>query len=393
MTTPRATLATALGPLGSLLFSLIFLLMGGGLFYFMAVHPYLQGVAARDWMETPCMVVHSQVKSHRGSKNNTTYSPDIHYTYQVNGREYRSERYQFLGGSSSGRASKAAAVARYPRGQTAICYVNPNDPQEAVLDRTPFPGGLWTFFPLIFVAAGAGILIAGIRGRSREAVLSELFAAGEPWKIRPDWAEERTVASTRGELYKAWSGTVLWNGFSGIIAVIVLSQNPSREELPPVWLVIPFALVGVGLLWRALRTTRYWLRFGESVLEMHPFPAAPGAALKGAVQLNCFIRTDDPVQIWLQCMQRVTVRRGKNRSTSENLLWEQAETVEMAPTGNAIPVAFTLPDNALTTTAWLVGVDGIFWRITIQAKLPGWSYKANFEIPVAARVMEAIQGR
>ena len=89
----------------------IFLLMGGGFFYFLALRPFVQSRTARNWVETPCRIVSSEVKSSHDS-NGTTYRPEIHYVYKLQGREYQGDRYQFLRFSSSGRASKAAAVRR-----------------------------------------------------------------------------------------------------------------------------------------------------------------------------------------------------------------------------------------------------------------------------------------
>jgi len=372
------------GPLKtSLLVPFVLLLAGGVGFFFTAIRPFFQGMAARDWVETPCHILSSEVKRSAGSKGGSTYRPEINYTYQVDGRQYQSDRYQFgFRTSSSGRESKAAVVARYPRGKMAVCYVDPHNPQEAVLDRTPFPGDFFTLFPLIFVVGGVVWMVSAIRNRAQVVALHTLLAAGEPWKIRPDWAEGRAATSARREFYGVWAATVFWNGISLFATWSVLSEHSLRDGWKPEMLVLLFPLIGLGLLCWALLATQRWLHFGESTLETRPFPAIPGGEVKGTVRLNRLIRSEGPVQLRLQCMERITVRRGKGSSTQEKLLWEQEKAVEMAPTGDAIPVAFPLPADARTTTAWIVGANGIFWRLSVRAKLPGISYKAKFEIPV-----------
>jgi hypothetical protein len=93
------------------LFGGIFSLVGAGLLYGLTIHPALKVATARSWNEVPCEIVRSNVGQHRGSKGGTTYSVDITYSYRVEGREYRSDRYEFLGSSSSGYNGKAAVVS------------------------------------------------------------------------------------------------------------------------------------------------------------------------------------------------------------------------------------------------------------------------------------------
>ena len=71
--------------------------------------------AARSWHSVPATVVSSRVRSHSGD-DGTTYSVDVLYRYSVNGREYRSNRYGFMRGSSSGYDAKRKVVDRLPPG-------------------------------------------------------------------------------------------------------------------------------------------------------------------------------------------------------------------------------------------------------------------------------------
>ncbi|MDD5349554.1 MAG: DUF3592 domain-containing protein [Chthoniobacteraceae bacterium] len=361
---------------------LIFLLMGCGFFYFLAARPFFQSRAARDWVETPCRIVSSEVKSSSDS-DGTTYRPEIVYTYKVAGREYRSDRYQFLRLSSSGRADKAAVVARYPRGKAAVCYVNPKAPAEAVLDRRSAPAGFAALFPLIFVAIGAGGLVWSIRGKPKAAALNAALAAGEPWRFRPDWAEGRVVSSSKRALWLTWAVAAAWNLTATPIAWPIIQANVLHRPLNPAAFVVLFPLAGLGMLAWAIFLTLRWLRFGESALEMASFPAVAGGAMEGTVRLNRPIRPEGPVRLRLNCMARTTTSSGDGNSTTERLVWQREETAEMTPTGDAFPVAFALPASASVTTSWNGG-DGIFWRLEAHAKLPGVDYKAQFEFPVCA---------
>ena len=84
--------------------------------------------------------------------------------YRMNGGEYRANRYSFMGGSSSGYAGKQAIVSRYPPGAQVICYVDPTDPTQAVLERGFTPIMLLGLLPLLFIAAGLfGLVSFGAR--------------------------------------------------------------------------------------------------------------------------------------------------------------------------------------------------------------------------------------
>src|ERR1051325_5675722 len=141
----------------AVLFSL-FLLVGSSGLYFLTLHPLQRMVSARHWKETECTIISSRVRRHSGNKG-PTYAVDILYAYQVAGREFRSNRYKFLGGSSSGRRGKAAIVQRFRAGTKAICFVNPEDPFEAVLNRGFTPDMWFGLIPGVFFLIGtAGLL-------------------------------------------------------------------------------------------------------------------------------------------------------------------------------------------------------------------------------------------
>ncbi|HEV7668846.1 MAG TPA: DUF3592 domain-containing protein [Thermoanaerobaculia bacterium] len=174
------------GELLRALFFGLFLLVGLGLSVFFG-RPVLRTIAARSWPEVPCTILYSAVRSHSGD-DSTTYSVEAVYEYEIGGRRYKSSRYRFLGGSTSGYEGKAAVVARLPVGSRAFCFVDPKDSYNAVLDRS-FGG--WVFLllvPLAFLAVGVGGVYAGVRKRFGRGGRADL--PDEPTSFptgRPDW--------------------------------------------------------------------------------------------------------------------------------------------------------------------------------------------------------------
>jgi hypothetical protein len=145
---------------GSVVFFGIFAAAGVVALYFVTIRPVLKILDARDWNAVPCTVVSSHVQSH-SSDDGTTYSVDILYAYEVNGREFRANRYHFMRWSSSGYDGKARIVAQYPPGAKSICYVNPKNPNDAVLLRGFTPMMWFGLLPGLFLVLG----VAGMCGK------------------------------------------------------------------------------------------------------------------------------------------------------------------------------------------------------------------------------------
>ena len=353
--------------------------MGGAFFYFTVLQPFFQSTAARHWVETPCRVLSSEVKYHSGSKGGT-YSEEIAYAYQVDGREYHSDRYQFLRFSSSGRQAKANVVAKYPRGRQAVCYVNPKNPLEAVLNRGFAPVGWFAFFPLVFVGVGMVGLVGAVRGRGIFVGQGTIANTEEPWRQRPDWAARRVFSSGKKQMAGVWFFAGIWNLISVPAAWGVVSSHAIHKGNEMAAAVLIFPLIGLGLLIWAFRMTLRWMRFGESVFEMAFVPGLLGGALEGVIRPSRPMRPEGPIQLRLNCLSRVTRSSGNGSSTQESLLWQHETAVEMRPDGT-IPVAFYLPADGSETSVIGVG-NGVLWRLEVKARVPGVDYAAQFEVPV-----------
>lgn len=171
---PTVTKRVALnGRLLAVLLFTVFLLLSSLATHAVLIRHLVRLQQVKSWAEIPCVVVSSRVQSHSGH-DSTTYSVDILYEYQINGRACRSKRYDFMEGSSSGYDSKAEVVRRYPTGWKAVCYVNPVDSSEVVFSRKLTPMMLLGLIPVVFVLVGVGGLVWLARGVSRRA-------AARPW--------------------------------------------------------------------------------------------------------------------------------------------------------------------------------------------------------------------
>jgi hypothetical protein len=87
------------------------------------------------------------------------------YEYELGGRHYRSDRKSFGFAIDEPVSDLTDWVKSHPVGSAVVCFVNPADPTEAVLDRTPSIG--WVSLALGALMLGFGIFIFGKLWRTR----------------------------------------------------------------------------------------------------------------------------------------------------------------------------------------------------------------------------------
>jgi hypothetical protein len=90
----------------------------------------------RVWQPTTCQILSSRVtENHRSSTDGDTYGVAITYQWTRSGTTYEGDRYDPYGWESNGRAEARALVASLPPMREVGCFVDPNDPRQAVIDR------------------------------------------------------------------------------------------------------------------------------------------------------------------------------------------------------------------------------------------------------------------
>ena len=247
---------------GLTLFFGLFFIVGAGLLIPFFVWPAYQVVRARTWTPVECEILESGIASHSGD-DGTTYSVEVLYRYRVGGRDILGNRYQFLGGSSSGYDAKAAAVEQIPAGATATCYVDPDDPFDAVVDRGFSRDFFFGLIPALFMLVGTGgmtFAIVTVRAVAKDTaapswtpsagVVTAPQTAGmtdEAWTSGPV-----VLASVRGRLgglAGVLAVALFWNG---IVALFLWPLVESWRTGNPDWVLavflFPFVVVGLLLL-------------------------------------------------------------------------------------------------------------------------------------------------
>jgi hypothetical protein len=248
--------------------------------------------------------------------------------------------------------------------------------------------GFLSIFALVFGGVGIGGIVAVLRGRrgAEAAMAREARYPEEPWLWREDWAARRIADGSALEMGFAWAFAALWNLVS-IPAAVVGVRAALREGNRAALVALLFPAVGLGLLVWAARITIRRRRYGSSVLELTTLPAAVGHALQGTVRTPAELRPPEGFRVVLSCIRRVTTGSGRNRSTSESILWQEEHRTSAGALG--VPVAFAIPADAVPSDPGR-GNDRTLWRLELSAEVPGIDYAAGFEVPVFRTAASAL---
>ncbi len=125
--------------------------------------PLIKTLQVQRWEERTSLIIKSEVVTIHDD-DGTVYSPEIEFEYEFQGRKYRSSTWSTGFTSSSSHSRAHSVVNRYPVGSEPPCFVNTDDPKQAVLDRSFQKSNLFALFLLIFLVVGGGILWAAVRG-------------------------------------------------------------------------------------------------------------------------------------------------------------------------------------------------------------------------------------
>ena len=227
-----------------LLFFGVFFVVGVVATYFAFIRPWQRIEDAKGWAETPCRVEDAWIDEHTG-EDSTTYSIEVLFAYTYDGEDYKSSWYSFAGGSSSDYSGKKAVKDRLLRERQTACFVNPDDPYEAVLDRD-FTSEMWLgLIPVVFALVGGIGGFFTLRSIVRRRVLAFPPSAMQAKPVAPSAGMPQAPPATGPVLLEPKTSPVMklvimvfvaavWNG---IVLAVLLTEF--------VWFILIFAGIGV----------------------------------------------------------------------------------------------------------------------------------------------------
>jgi hypothetical protein len=236
-----------------------------------------RGIAAGQWTQCPAQIRSASVVAHTTHDkhgDHVNYAVAVLFHYDYLGRKHASSRYQIVSSASSDPAEAQQIVDTLLQHKSTVCYVNPNDPDDAVLDRhfarPLLLAGLCSLLFMTVGGFGLFFLIRQARIDHRRDLEHHLATpqAG-PVALRPGLSNTLRFAIL---LFP----TLIWNAVVVVAALAVIPPwLTGHGDLAPTLIVALLAVVGIWLFLVALGNTRL-LYYPACHLTISHLPLVPG---------------------------------------------------------------------------------------------------------------------
>lgn len=421
----RRTGSSKLGRAGELIASLCLVVAGGLFLYFIAKNWFLPAWrVSHGFVETTCTVLDRRV-GETSHGDVTLYRPEVRIEYRVAGTPYRIWTYpvptlqgplaQGKGQADSlyspGRTDKQEIINQFIVNREYYCWYDPQAPEVAVLLRG-FYWGVWLslIVPVSFVILGgvgvAHSLLYATTSAERRAALARRAGRLDPFDDAnaaelPKIPDDATITDSPGTTlaYRlpirtspAWmlvllgSACVIWN-----VLVVVSAGYAINNHLEgrPDWVLpvflIPFVLVGVGMMVYFVYRVLVANGIGPTLIEISDHPLIPGHSYQvfvsqsGRLQLRSF-------SVRLVCEEEATYRQGTDIRVQRCLVHDQElirrEALEIhRGTPFEMQCELCVPDTAMHS--FRANHNEIRWKLLVDGRLRRWAgYQRDFAVIV-----------
>ena len=364
------------------IFGAIFFIVGMGFLLWSVIPTIYDSYRMQYWSSVQGELI-SAKRSISRSQDSTTYQALAEYRYSVDGQSYKNDRVAINSGADNigsfqsdlGRKLENSLSRKSP----VTVYYNPQNPSDALLNREIRWGllGFKMIFVLLFGGVGGGIMFWGYRGKRR---IHTAETDAKPWLARPEWVNGKIRSNAKASMYVAIGIAIFWNLIS--TPILFMFDRIWDEQGAVGLLILLFPLVGLGLLYWAIKSAREWKRFGVTLLTMDPYPGSINGDVAGEITTSIPYAADLVVQVTLSSIYHYTSGSGKNRSTRENVNWQEEGYATIIPrsNGSSLQFRFTVPANLPASEESSSAYN--LWRLNVTIKQDDTDLDRSFEIPV-----------
>ena len=380
-----------------ILFGSVFLtagLGGGVMLLFVPLMTYFQ---ATTWPSTPCVITAGRIEEVRGD-DDTTYRAEFTYQYSVAKREYIGTRDR-IQKSSGARSSARKRLEALPVGTRTICWYNPSDPSDSLLDRSLSDSQTLagTLMFLVFSGVGGGIMYWGwsVTRRNRSgSSLGRQPLIGAPNMIAKTTAAEDLLdekASGPQRLAPTMSrGTrlaftllfcLVWNGILSMVGYGFLIDGPFKATWAKIGMGIfftPFVIVGLLMFYAVFHSALAMFCPAVSV-ALSSGAVARGEELDVAWEVGGGIQPISELTVCIIGIENAAYMQGTDLKTETSpfavlhvITTRDPEEIRFGTRNIRIPLAtmhsFDAPRNK------------IHWTIRVRGRIK-WFPDANDEFP------------
>ena len=342
------------------LFGSVFFCAGCAITFSQAIKPLVILDRARAWTETPAEILHLELK-----RSDSTYRIDMRYQYEFNGQAYTSERFAAVDASDNFSSFHHKNYRHYKpffeSKQPISCWVDHNNPAEAIINRTIRFEWLAFVHLFVFIFPIIGLFVM-------LAAFLTLRAKPEPDRN----TRQIPVNTTPLYIFALPAALVL------TYTVFLFSKLIHFTPWPwHTWLLLLPALILVPLfIYRYIHNKA----FNGTCLDLSRTPAI-GDTLSGTVLIP-FAADNGPLTVTLRC-QRYITSGGGTKSSNITTLWKTETTITTISDGTTttLPVRIALPPGQPPTTAPDATLP-VTWQLCVKVKRSGLRHTLTFDLPV-----------
>jgi len=367
----------------AIIFGLVFFFAGVGFLFFLVIPDLADGWRMQYWTNTQASLKSASLKRH-SSDDSDTYKAIAQYEYIINGQLYTNNRVSIakdadnIGDYQENLGRKLKHY--YQSNQKITIWYDPQNPSDSIINREIRWGLLAFKMIFVIVFGGAGFLLAFFGYRIKKDKPSKNIQ-NSPWLERKEWVNGAIKSNAKTGMIGLWFISAFWNAISFPTAISAVPKILADKEYIAL-MVLLFPLVGLGLLYWAIKSTLEWKRFGATPLTMDPYPGSIGGQVGGQIKINTPYNPAIAYKVTLSCIHSYMSGSGKSRSQKESVRWQDDGYVQVKPMANHINAEFCFdtPDNLPASESHSDSYN--LWRLTIESKMEGVDLNRNFEIPV-----------
>lgn len=366
-------------------FGVVFALFGVGFLIPFFILPVWNSYQAQSWSVTECKVITSAVGRHTGD-DSTTYSVDISYDYEVDGKVYHSDRYKFMSGSSSGYNGKKEVVDQYPPGKVIRCYYDPSDPSKSVIERGFTSDMLFGLIPLFFVVVGLAIAIFGGRAAANSKNRLPGQASSSSHFSRSSYADTQPkVVAQSSPVVRLFGMTfvaLFWNGIVSVFLYhIVQGWFDGKGSWFETLFISPFVLIGLLLIFGIFHS--FLGLFNPRVTITIQPSAVP---IGGKLQLRWSFKGNSSkikkIVISLAGREEATYRRGTDTVTDKRTFFEE-EVLSISNRHQISSGDTTIEVPSHLMHSFSSNNNKIAWQVSFRGEIPKWpDISESFDLQV-----------
>jgi hypothetical protein len=345
------------------------------------------------------------------------YRAEVVVQYRAMDADYKTPAYDIHFGSgrefSADREAQKALLADFRKGEEIPVWYDPADPKTVVVVR----GYTWILWILLLLPV-AFILIGGVGlvltlfhwGKSIEhrVATSQMARRMNPLKEAdkeigefPYVPQDSNLTNSPGtrlkyrlpiDLSRGWrllailAACLFWNG---IVAVFVIIAINSHSSTRPEWLltffVLPFAAVGLAMVYYFIRELLIVTGVGPTQIEISDHPLRPAGKYQVFVSQGGRL-TINSLEVQLVCDEVATYRQGTDTRTDQSRVFAQRlfhrQSVELLPQA-AFEQLCDVEIPAECMHSFKADHNEVRWRLVVRGDIAGWPpFERSFPIVV-----------